>query len=241
MVAVDFGSTARGIAVRRAVPARARPIATTASQPSPSTATARTTATIVTATAHTSSVRLVRVAAAARIRVLLAEKVLDILHFLKRGPSFIPGASFKKQALIWILASMWLLDFVNSPFTVALKEIVSNPYPYSNVTFADVRSGRRRKIIFHFLLPGEWRSFKIVSTARAKRERRCCDYLRRYIVCSSNQTASFDMRLFHLAGAHTTTSLPPTYTFAMVLFLRRRFKKNWTGLLEKVDILFLGI
>ena len=81
-------------------------IATTASQPSPSTATARTTATIVTATAHTSSVRLVRVAAAARIRVLLAEKVLDILHFLKRGPSFIPGASFKKQALIWILASM---------------------------------------------------------------------------------------------------------------------------------------
>ena len=238
MVAVDFGSTARGIAVRRTVPARARPIATTASQPSPSTATTRTTATIVTATAHTSSVRLVRVAAAARIRVLLAEKALDILHFLKRGPAFIPGASFKKQALIWILASMWLLDFVNSPFTVALKEIVSNPYPYSNVTFADVRSGRWRKTIFHFLLPGEWRSLKIVSSARAKR---CCDYLRRCIVCSSNQTASFDMRLFHLAGAHTTTSLPPTYTFATVLFLRRRFKKNWTGLLEKVDILFLGI
>jgi hypothetical protein len=177
IVAVDFGSTASGIAVGpmacAAVPARAlRPKA----HRTPSTATARTTATIATATAHTSSVRLVRVAAAARPRVLLAEKALDgfanatspgaflvdILHFLKHGPSFISGASFKKQALIW---RQWMLDFVNSPFTVALTEIVSNPYPYSNVTFADIRSGRQRcKTIFHFLLPGEWRSFKMVSS-----------------------------------------------------------------------------
>jgi hypothetical protein len=123
--------------------------------------------------------------------VLLAEKALDgfanaaspgaflvdILHFLKHVPSFMPGAGFKKQALIW---RQWMLDFVNSPFTVALKEIVSNPHPYSNLTFVDIRSGRRRcKTIFHFLFPGEWRSFKIVSSVRGKRERRCCDYLHR--------------------------------------------------------------
>ena len=113
--------------------------------------------------------------------VLLAEKALDgfanaaspgaflvdILHFLKHVPSFMPGAGFKKQALIW---RQWMLDFVNSPFTVAMKEIVSNLHPYSYVTFVDVPSGRRRcKTIFHVLLPGEWRPFKVVSSVCGKR------------------------------------------------------------------------
>ena len=76
--------------------------------------------------------------------VLLAERALDgfanaaspgaflvdILPFLKHVPSFVPGAGFKKQAAIW---REWMLDFVNFPFAAALKEIVSNLYPYLNI------------------------------------------------------------------------------------------------------------
>ena len=77
--------------------------------------------------------------------VILAEKALvgfanaaspgaflvDILPFLKHVPSFMPGAGFKKQAEIW---RQWMLDFMNFPFAVALKEIVSNPSPYPHIT-----------------------------------------------------------------------------------------------------------
>ncbi|KAF8622987.1 hypothetical protein AX15_006585 [Amanita polypyramis BW_CC] len=46
--------------------------------------------------------------------------LVDVLPFLKHVPSFFPGAGFQKQAAVW---RQWMLEFVNSPFVTAQKEI----------------------------------------------------------------------------------------------------------------------